>query len=496
MQIQTKRFPVKRKPSNSTHRHPLVVRVLNLIQKESLLTKDDRVIVAVSGGPDSTALLHLLSVMEDIYSTLFAIYIDHGLRPGETDAEIKLLENFCAGLHIDLEISSVDVRGHQRRTGSSLEESARNLRYAALESARIRHEASVIAVAHTADDQVEEMLLRLIRGTGREGLSGMTLKRNTIVRPLLEEKKQSLVDYLNENSISYCLDSSNSSRRFLRNRVRLDLLPNLEKEFNPSIRTNLLQTAEILRMEEDLLQKISQEAYARLAHTQVDSTPAQQQQPITVKIEIRSFLDMHPAIQRRILEKVFWKMRTTPGFRQIDSVRDMIASGCTGAEIHLGGGLRVWKMSREVVFSHPGGRKNYRGSGIEEVTISVGVEGPGSISVAGHRLYLRLVSERPTDIGYGELLLDADQLCFPLLVRRPRPGEKFKPLGSAGTKKISRYLSDAKVPRQSRQFFPVLVSEGKIAAIIGLRIDHDFRVQEDTRHFAIIGWQRITASCA
>ncbi len=487
---------MKRKSSKSAAHDSLVVRVLNLIQKERLFAKDDRVIVAVSGGPDSTALLHLLSKMEGAYSALFAIYVDHGLRPGETDAEIKLLENLCAGLNIDLETSSIDVIGKQRSTGSSLEETARNLRYAVLESARIRHKASVIAVAHTADDQAEEMLLRLIRGSGREGLAGMTFKRDAIVRPLLEEKKQSLIDYLKENSISYSLDSSNSSRRFLRNRIRLDLLPDLEKNFNPSIRTTLLQTAEILRMEEDLLERISREAYDRLVQPPDNSIPAQKNQQASVKIEICSFLAMHPAIQRRILEKILWKMQSTPGFRQIDSVRDMIASGCTGAEIHLGGGLRVWKTSKEAVFSHPGGRKTYRGSGFAAVTISVSLEGPGSIFVAGHRLHLCLVTERPTVIGEGELLLDADRLCFPLLVRTPFPGEKFKPLGSEGTKKISRFFSDAKVPRQNRQFFPVLVSEGKIAAVVGLRIDHDFRVQEKTRQFAIVGWQKLTVSCA
>ncbi len=484
-----------KKLSDPSCRHPLCERVRKLILDHRLFAEDDIVIVAVSGGPDSLALLHILARL-DLHSGLVAIYIDHGLRPAETGTEIKMIGEVCTGLQIPFATHAVDVGGHRRRTGSSLEEAARTLRYAALESARIRHGAAVIAVAHTADDQAEEVLLRLIRGCGREGLSGMALKRDTIVRPLLHERKISLLTYLNENNLSFCRDSSNQSRTFLRNRVRLDLLPFLEQNFNPAIRTNLLQTAEILRHEEDLLRDLSQQAYGRLVRISEDAAGDERPSPAPLSIALPAFIDTHPALQRRVLEKVFWRMGTAPGFRQIEQVRNLIINGSTGAEIHLGAGLRVWKTSAAAVFSHPDGRRGYRGSGVRPAVISLAVEEPGVFNVAGHRLSVRLLGQRPTELAGGELLLDADRIAFPLLLRNPLPQEKFTPLGASGRRKITRFLSDVKISRWKRDCFPVLVMAERIIAVAGQRIDNDFRVRDDTRRFLVVGWQELTPSCA
>jgi tRNA(Ile)-lysidine synthase len=480
---------LKKKSPDLSSGHPLLERVRRLIMKNRLFTKDDSIVVAVSGGPDSMALLHLLSRM-DCYN-LFAVYIDHGLRPGEIACEIEILNRLCGKLEIPFSTVAVDVHSERQRTGSSPEEAARNLRYAALESERIRLGASVIAVAHTADDQAEEILLRLIRGSGLQGLCGMSFKREHIVRPLLKEKKSTLIEYLKDNTLSFSLDSSNRSTLFLRNRVRLDLLPFLEQNFNPAIRKNLLQTAEILRFDENLLLQLTQEIFERLVHVEWKAGASQKPTPEAVRIEIGSFLAAHPALQRRVLEKVFWSMGTAPGFLQIDQVRNLIANGRTGAEIHLGRGLRVWKTVTDVIFSHPGGKKNYRGSGLEDVTISMEVEGPGMYPVVGHGLSVRLLTKRPKELDHGELLLDADLVSFPLLLRNPLPKEKFKPLGSVGSKKITRFLSDAKILRQYRPFFPVLVSQEKIIAIAGLRIDHDFQVSDETMRFLVVGWRRV-----
>lgn len=435
------------------------------------------------------ALLYLL--LRTGYSKLHAVYIDHGLRPLEIEVEIALLKDVCNSLQIPFSTVAVDVHAEKKRSGDSPEEAARNLRYAALEDERIRHNASYIAVAHTADDQAEEVLLRLIRGTGLQGLSGMALKNGRIVRPLLREKKIFLINYLKENTLPFCLDSSNQLPVFLRNKVRLDLLPYLEQNFNPAIRKNLQQTTEILRAEDSLLQQLTQEAFNRLVHIVKKPGVDSNHCPKAIKIVISPFLATHPALQRRILEMVFWRMQTEPGFRQIDQVRNLIANGRTGSEIHLGRGLRVWKTVIEVMFSHPGGKKRFRGSGLERVAISYNIEGPGNYSVAGHSLIVHLFSERPESISHDELLLDADLATFPLLLRTPFPNERFKPLGAAGHKKINRFLSDAKILRQHRPFFPVLVCQDKIIAIAGLRIDHDFRVREDTSRFLVVGWQRV-----
>ena len=471
-------------------------RIDKLIRAHCLFAENATVIAAVSGGPDSVALLHLLHRIKK-WSALIAVYIDHGLRPAETGAEIRLLEDLCGSLGVPCETVAVDVHAERKQTGASLEEAARTLRYDALEAARSRHGASVIAVAHTADDQAEEVLIRLIRGSGRKGLSGMALRRNRIIRPLLQEEKQTLIDYLEENAIPFCRDSSNQERLFLRNRVRLDLLPYLEQNFNTSIRRNLLQTAEILQGEEDLLEQLTEAMRNRLVEGDEKRHPeedrGQRPCPEAIRIKIQAFLDCHPALQRRILEKVCWMLLTRPGFRQIEQIRHLIKNSDNGAEIHLEGGLRVWKTGEYIRFSHPAGRKGLRGSGLDNTTFSVAIEGAGSFSIAGHILSVSILETRPEHLPEGELLLDAERVSFPLLLRNPLPGEVFRPLGAAGRKKINRFLTDAKIPRQDRRFFPILLSHDRIIAIAGLRIDHDFRVQKDTHCFLRLAWMRSPA---
>lgn len=478
-----------KKKSPNTGRDALLKRVKNLIVTHRLVTKNNTVIIAVSGGPDSMALLHLLYRI-NLPAKLVAVYVNHGLRPEETGAEIRLIEGLCHSLHIPFETVEVDVHRERQHTGASIEEAARTLRYHALEEIRRRLGAAVIAVAHTADDQAEEVLIRLIRGSGRKGLSGMDLHRDSIIRPLLQEKKQALTDYLEENSIPFCLDSSNRQRVFLRNRVRLDLLPYLEQKFNSSIRQTLLQTAEILKAEEELLSRLTEESCQRLLETHDNHISGTEPCPERIMIKIRPFLDCHQALQRRILEKICWIMLTRPGFRQIEQIRSLVRDGHNGAELHLGGGLRVWKTAKNAVFSHPAGRKGFRGSGLEEGVPVMTVNGPGIYPCATHTFSISLQAERPCKLRDSELLLDADRIIFPLQLRNPLPGEQFRPLGATGRKKINRFLTDAKIPRQDRRFFPVLLSEGRIIAIAGLRIDHDYRVKDDTRCFLLIDWLR------
>jgi tRNA(Ile)-lysidine synthase len=330
-----------------------------------LIHPESPVIVGVSGGPDSLALLHLLATALPT-EKLVAVYVDHGLRPDETGAEIALVRHLAQRLVVGYEQVAVVVRETARATGASLEETARVLRYQALEKIRQQYQGCAIAVGHTADDQAEEVLIRLIRGSGRNGLAGMQPQNGWIVRPLLNEKKQTLLDYLQSEQIAFCHDSSNDDRAYLRNRVRLDLLPFLEDRFNASIRQTLLQTARILRDEDALLDTLTDQAFALVAghHYAVPpphSPPAAPTEPPVLRLNLQTLRDQHPAIQRRILEKCCWQMEARPQFRQIELLLELIHSGQTGAEIHLSQGLRAQKGRQEIIFSYPQGKCSYRG---------------------------------------------------------------------------------------------------------------------------------------
>lgn len=319
---------------------PIITRVSTLLGNLNIDAREDKVVVAVSGGADSLALLHILKAV-NLRLHLLAVYIDHGLRPLETPHEQRLIAKYCQTLAVQFITRTVNVHELVVREKRSLEEAARILRYAALESIRLEHGARYIAVGHTADDQVEEFFLRLIRGSSRKGLSGMSIHNDRIIRPLLKENKTALIDYLNSLTISWCQDSSNLDEQFLRNRVRLNLLPLLERDFNPAIRRTVLQTMDVLAEEELYLEEQAAAAFIRCVRADEQETKGAES--AQMKIDTTAFVQYHPAIRRRLLEKCCWYMAIRPTYRLICILLNFLTEGENGGEIHLADGVRVEK---------------------------------------------------------------------------------------------------------------------------------------------------------
>jgi len=455
-------------------------RVASVIRSHSLIKQNDRVIVAVSGGADSLALLHILDSI-DLSLDLMAIYIDHGLRPQETPYEQKTIADSCQALNIPFKISTINVHEFIRCEKKSLEEAARILRYGALEEFRQECGAKLIAVGHTADDQVEEFFIRLIRGSGSGGLSGMRLKRDNIVRPLLFEKKGQLVEFLSARGIRWCLDSSNLDRQFLRNRVRLDLLPLLEENFNPALRKTILQNMDVLAEEDKFLTEQTESTFKRCIRLSGLATNGENQSQLVIDRD--KFLKTHPAIQRRILEKSCWQMGIRPTYEQICTLAEFIANGRNGSELHLEAGVRAEKFPHELLLARPLPNGLLRGSRPPAPSIGQTIPGIGIYPVLGTNKEL-VLQETPLTAGdettEGELLVDLEKISFPLLLRSFLPGERFYPCGGPGSKKISRYFNERKIPARERPAWPVLLSEDKVVAVVGLQLDHNFRISTDT----------------
>ncbi len=486
-------MPTQQKDSCAPRLPAIVARVAALIRHHQLVTRHDKVVVAVSGGADSLALLHILRAI-DLPLQLLAVYIDHGLRPSETPEEQTTIAGYCQTLAIPYLTRSVDVRGLAARDGRGLEEAARNLRYQALEKVRREHGAQVIAVGHTADDQAEQFFVRLIRGSGRKGLSGMMVRRDRIIRPLLQEQKAALVDYLQALNIRWCRDSSNLDLHFLRNRVRLQLLPLLQSKFNPSIRRAVLRTMDVLGDEEVFLEAQTAEAIERCVTAGVQLVEGEQRSRLIVDDE--KFHACHPAIRRRVLEHCFWRMAIPPTYGQIQTLLVFFGRQDKSGEIHLEDGVRAERRGSQLVLCRPlaGGRR--RGGGNPPSPINLTIAGPGRyfISEAGRELVLE---EQPAtdgrDGGDGRLYLDRARITFPLLLRPARPGEVFHPCNGPGRRKVSRYLNDRKIPTKERMLWPVLVSETGVIALPGLRIDQAYRVTETTTALLVIAWRRVQA---
>ncbi len=467
----------------------LLDRVASVISSHNLIHQNDTVIVAVSGGADSLSLLHILKSI-DLPLHLIAVYIDHGLRPQEIPHEKKIIENLCFTLGLPFIIRTVNVHELVAQGKNSPEEAARILRYQALEAVRKEYAATLICVGHTADDQVEEFFIRLIRGSSSRGLSGMRLKRDHIVRPLLFENKAILIEYLSGLGLPWCRDSSNLERQFLRNRVRLDLLPLLEQHFNPALRKTVLQSMDVLLEEDKFLEIQTLEAFRRCC--EIDEFPSRGEKRCQLIINRAKFLETHPAIRRRIMEKSCWRVGIRPSYEKICSLIELIEFGRKGSELHLEDGVRAEKLTSNLLLSRPLPQGQIRGSRQAAPAINQTLPGPGIYPVIEANKEIVLEETSVTE-GHkraeGELLLDLAEIAFPLQLRSVLPGERFHPFGSPGSKKISRYFNERQIPPRDRQAWPVLFSGDRVIAIAGLQLDHNFRVTTETRNVLSIRWR-------
>ncbi|MDF1614586.1 tRNA lysidine(34) synthetase TilS [Desulfurivibrio dismutans] len=381
--------------------HPLEKKVKKSIVDHGLLVAGDLVVAGTSGGPDSMALLHALKALGATMNFgLLAVYVDHGLRPAESRGEEQLVAAAAAELNIPWRSGRVAVADHARQHGLSLEHAARELRYRFFAQVAEETGAARIAVAHTADDQAEELLLRLLRGTTRGGLSGMApLARECIIRPLLAVSKAEVLDYLAQRGLAFAEDSSNHDRRFVRNRVRLDLVPWLEQRFNPRLRETLCHTATVLQDEEELLAVMADQAYrqavtagqalvarqnAAAGQAMAASTTEQsvfgdplcqvkaglgsdglgkagtsQAAPATLALSLAVFAAQPRALQRRLLEKSLLVMGLKPAGRQIEQLLHGAGRGGQGVIGHLAAGITVYKKAKILAFCReiPGQRR-------------------------------------------------------------------------------------------------------------------------------------------
>jgi len=464
--------------------HPLQKKITALLLRQKLILPDSTIIVAVSGGPDSMAMLNLLATFrQTLPFTPVAVYIHHGLRPREAEDEERLVRDRAESLGLPSIIRSAPVKEYAAKRRLSLEHAGRELRYGILREIAEQHGAVRIAVAHTADDQAEEILLRLVRGTGTKGLSGMTVLRpEGIIRPLLTSTKKEIFDYLNDKGIPFCEDSSNRDLRFLRNRIRHHLLPLLARDYNPNIGETLRHTAAILGGEEDFLAEKTSEIRPSIL----------KKEGADLRLDVDLFIKLHIALQRRLLENALWLIGTPPRFSSIEQARSLINKGQEGSQLHLGYGLRLIKEEGFLQFIFPKGKKHWRGS-IPEMNASkwnIIIPSFGTFFIEALNATVEVTEQERTENaslqGTDTDFLDLDKISFPLIVRSARPGDRFHPLGAPGSKKVADFLGDKKISRQMRGSIPVLESDGGIAALLGLRIDHHFRVTESTRRILAI----------
>lgn len=465
----------------------LIDAVRACIDAHSMIPLRSTVVVAVSGGADSMALLSALYQLRDLYHMqLVVAHVDHQMRPVvEAGHDAEFVEQQAARLRLPFQYLRVDVKAWQRETGLSPQHAAREQRYAALSAVQQQVGASRIAMGHTVDDQAETLLLRLLRGTSPAGLAGIPLVNLPCIRPLMTVSRQMIERFLQGADIPWVEDDSNASRAYLRNQVRHDVLPVL-RQANSQVDQHVRELADLMAAENDWM-----DAHVDTLYQQI----VVQRSGGGVTLRRAPYQQAPLALQRRLLRRIFATLGPMAGSMSLhhtEALRNLALNGRTGQRLSLPGGWRgechrdglyLWLEQADLHAA---------------VQASLSVPGKVDIPALGLQLTSEILPEIPARFSSGRprgpqtearevahepdfAYIDASQLTLPLTVRLRQPGDRFYPYGTSGSKKLSDFFIDKKVPRVERDRVPLVLSGLQIVWVAGYQVADPVKICPDTR---------------
>jgi len=466
----------------------LTERVCRTIDRYGLFAPGARLLVAASGGADSTALVCLLREVAPRLGIELAglAHFNHRLRGDASDTDEQFCRTMAGRFALGFEVGRADVRHEARRLRTSVEDAGRRLRYEFFAEAMARLQATHVAVGHTRDDQAETLLLNLLRGAGAAGLAGMPSRRGAIVRPLLDCSHQDLVEWLAAAGIPFREDESNRDRRYLRNRVRHDVIPALVSAV-PSAVQALARAADITRAEDEYLDRVAAEAFRACSRVTERE----------LCLDAQALVGMPLAVARRVALLALRERSSGRyvGFQQVERLL-ALAAGRVKGPLKLPGQLAEQAGTGQVVFTSTesrGVRVTNRSSpsgNYFRAPLSI----PGEVLLGDGRSLscelrpggLETAISGNAVLDRGTAVLDRDQVSA-LAVRYRRPGDRFRPLGLGGHKTLQDLFVDRKVPRGERDHTPLVVDrDDRIVWVAGHVISEDFRVSERTRAVVIL----------
>ncbi|AKN33023.1 PP-loop domain protein [Clostridium carboxidivorans P7] len=459
----------------------MIETVLKTINRYRMFNKGDKVIVAVSGGPDSMSLLHILySLRKQLNIELCAAHVNHCLRGNESDKDEEYVKEFCEKLNIEFRSKSVDINKIMKMQNISCESAGRNARYDFFNDLKKELNAQKIAIAHNANDQAETILMRIMRGTGLEGLVGIKAVRDNIfVRPLIDVTRHEIEEYCCKENINPRIDKTNLETIYSRNKVRLELIPYIQENFNKDIIKVLNRLSDTIKIDNEYLETVAKEKFKKYCDIQGEK----------VIISKEAFLE-NEAIITRIIRKALYEVTGNLNNFEKIHIYDIIniQSRSTGKNIDLPNHVVVSNKYGDIyILKKVKENKEVRK---EEYIIH---SGNNYVKEYDLRVITRIIDPKEkVNFKSNNLIkyFDYDKFEKKITIRHRKEGDKFIPLGMGGSKKLKDFFMDEKVAKDQRDYIPIICFDDKIAWIVGYRVSELFKVDENTKNILEIKIER------
>ena len=452
--------------------------VRRTIHEHKLIDRLDKIVIGVSGGHDSMTLLYVLeSLKEELEFEICVAHINHGIRGAEADADEDYVKSISKSLGLEFYSFKANMDQYAKQHKLTSEEAGREIRYDFFRQILKDAGANKIAVAHNKDDQAETLLMRFMRGTGIDGLRGMEFKTRDIIRPILDVKRSRIEVYCKEMSIRPRVDKTNMMPIYGRNKVRLELIPYIEKTFNSGITNTLARTSEIMKMDSDFLKEYTEEKYIYSLEEKLKSK---------VILDIGKIDDLHMAIKTRVIRRAIEDLITNlKGIekKHIEDIIKLIDKQKTGKKINIANNIIVTRSYEKLIIE----------KSIEKEDISfnqkVGINTTTDIEVLSSKIRSNVYAIEDLNIDFNNKLVkcfDYDNIKSGIHVRNRKNGDRFSPLGMTGSKKLKDFFIDEKIPKEKREQTPLILDGDNIIWVVGHRISEDYKVGSNTENVLVL----------